>query len=156
MTGNFDAGGNGLKPTYVAANDFERARLNSLLDRLSDEDLVRRLENGLTIATALVHLAFWDQYARSALREWQTSGFSDSRTNFEAVNSAVLTLIDAIPDRAASEMVRAAADAADREAEAVPPELLEAIEANGKLRTLERAQHRRAHLDQIERVLSHP
>jgi hypothetical protein len=142
-----------LKPSYVAANDSERARLGALLARLSDEDLARRLPNGLTIATVFVHLAFWDEYARWALRGWRDSGFSDSRTNFEAVNSSVLTLAATVPDHAAVELARAAADAADCEAEAVSPELAEVIQANGKLRVLERAQHRRTHLDQIEGVL---
>lgn len=143
-----------MKRAYVAANESERARLNALLFRLSDEDLARLLPNGLTVAAVLVHLAFWDEYARSALREWRDSGFSDSNTNFEAVNSAVLTLVSAIPDRAAIELARAAADAVDGEVEAVSPVLAEVIQANGKLRTLERAQHRRTHLDQIENVLT--
>lgn len=142
-----------MKPTYVVANDSERARLGALLARLSDEDLARRLPNGLTIATVLVHLAFWDEYGLSTLRGWRDSGFVDSHTDFEAINSAVVALAAAIPDRAVVEMVRAAADAVDREAEAVSPELAEVIQSNGKLRTLERAQHRRIHLGQIEGVL---
>ncbi len=143
-----------MKPVYVVANDSERVRLNALLDGLSDEDLGRRISNGLTIATVLVHLAFWDEYACSALLGWRESGFSDSRTNFDAINSAVLALAAAIPAHAAIEMVRAAADAVDREAAAVSPELAATVEANGKVRMLERAQHRRSHLDQIEAVLS--
>jgi hypothetical protein len=144
----------GLKPEYAIANDNERARLDSILDRLTDEDLARRLPNGLTIATALVHLAFWDEYARAALQQWRTSGFSDSRTNYEAVNSAVLTLAADIPDRSAVEMLRRAADAVDREAGQVSPELAEIVQANGKHRVLERAMHRRTHLDQIESLLA--
>jgi hypothetical protein len=142
-----------LKPTYVSANDAQRDRLLALLARLTDEDLARRLPNGLTVSTVLVHLAFWDDYTCSALRQWQHSGFSDTRTNFEALNSAIITLAAAIPDRAAVEMVRAAADAVDREAETVSPELAAVVQANGKPRSLERAQHRREHLDQIEDLL---
>ncbi len=138
---------------YVAANDSERARLHGVLDRLSDADLARRLPNGLTVANVLVHLAFWDDYARAALADWRASGCADSSTNFEAVNVGVLALAGAIPDRAAVDLAREAADAVDREAAAVSPDLAEVIEDNGKLRTLERAQHRRAHLDQIESVL---
>ncbi|MDA3936118.1 MAG: DinB family protein [Actinomycetota bacterium] len=142
-----------MKPEYSASNDSERTRLESLLERLSEQDLARRLPNGITIAAVLVHLAFWDEYACSALRAWKTSGFSGSHTNFEAVNDGVLALVELIPDHAVIEMTREAAAAVDHEAETVDPELAGVIEGNGKLRTLERAQHRRTHVDQIERAL---
>ena len=143
-----------MKPAYVSANDVERDRLHTLLARLSDDDLARNLPNGLTVANVLVHLAFWDEYTLSCLRQWQDSGFWVSQTNFEALNSAVLVLAAAIPNRTAVDMLRDAADAVDLEAQSVPPELAEIIQSHGKVRSLERAQHRREHLDQIEGVLS--
>ncbi|MDO9100081.1 MAG: hypothetical protein Q7V53_04965 [Caldisericota bacterium] len=143
-----------MKPAYVSANNVEHDRLHALLARLSDEDLARNLPNGLTVANVLVHLAFWDEYTLSCLRQWQDSGFWVSQTNFEALNSAVLVLAAAIPNRTAVDMLRDAADAVDLEAQSVPPELAEIIQSHGKVRSLERAQHRRGHLDQIEGVLS--
>jgi hypothetical protein len=143
-----------VKPAYAALNDKERNRLEALLDQLTDDNLARRLPNGLTVAIVLAHLAFWDDYTCQVLREWQQSGFSESRTHFEAVNSAIATLAAAVPARVTVELARAAARAVDREAEAISPELAEKIEANGKLRTLERAQHRRTHVDQIAAALA--
>ena len=139
---------------YVSANDAERARLDALLSRLTDRDLALTLPNGLSVAATLVHLAFWDRYAQSALESYRDSGFVDSQTNFEAINSALLVLAAAIPVSQVIEMARAAAQAVDAEAEAVSPELARTIEDAGKRRTLERAQHRRVHVDQIEQRLS--
>lgn len=143
-----------MNASYVSANDLERVRLFGLLGRLTDEDLARRLPSGLAVAAVLIHLAFWDQYASSVLQEWKASGFSSSRTHFEALNSAILFLASSIPDRAAVDMARSAASDVDREAEGVSPELAQVIVENGKLRTLERAQHRRDHVDQIEELLA--
>jgi hypothetical protein len=142
-----------MTPPYVIANDSERARLNALLDRLSADDLGRCLSNGLTVKEVLVHLAFWDGYAHAALRRWQADGFADSNTDFESVNSSVRTLAGAIPDAAVVEVVRTSAEAVDAEAATVSPELAEVIDGAGKGRTLERALHRRTHVDQIEEVL---
>jgi hypothetical protein len=51
-------------------------------------------------------------------------------------------------------LVRDAAEAVDREVECATPELRSAIFAAGRERILKRFIHRRAHLDQIEPVLS--
>lgn len=145
-----------MEPSYVSVNAAQRGRLDALLDHVSDADLARRLPNGLSVGNVLVHLAFWDRYALSVLQEWEQSEFSESRTNFEAINAAVLMLASTIPDRTAAGMVREAAAAVDNEAAEVSPELAHTIIDNGKLRTLERGQHRREHLDQIERLLHAP
>jgi hypothetical protein len=142
-----------LKPSYVSVNEVQSKRLTALLARLTDEDLARRLPSGPSVANVLVHLAFWDVYACQVLREWKCSGFSGSRTHFEAVNSAVLTLAEQIPDRNTVAMVLSAAEAVDLEAASVSAELAGTIVDNGKLRTLERGQHRGEHLDQIEALL---
>lgn len=143
-----------MTPEYISANDTERRRLNDLLDGLTADDLTRKLPNGVSVAATLVHLAFWDEYALFALRGYQESGFFDSHTNFEALNAAVLELAAAVPDDKVLEMARRAAQAVDRQAAAVSPELAEIIQRHGKSRTLERAQHRRTHLDQIGKLLS--
>lgn len=139
--------------TYVAANNEQRVRLISLVDSLSDTDLERRLPSGIRIADVLVHLAFWDTYTCDVLRQWRDSGFTTSVTNFEALNAAILMLSATIPGPTAVAMVRAAAQSVDAEAEMVGPELAQLAIQNGKLRSLERAQHRREHIDQLLRVL---
>lgn len=143
-----------MLPWQPAINDVQRERLVALSARLTDDELRRRLPNGLSVANVLAHLAFWDKYACEVLREWKRSGFSGSHTHFEAVNSAVLSFATLIPARAALDMAVEAAAAVDSEAARVTRELAREIIDNGKLRTLERGQHRCEHLDQIEALLS--
>lgn len=144
----------GVKPDYVISNDIQRARLLEILDRMSDEDLGRRMPNGNSVADILIHLAFWDRYTLDVLTTWQRDGFSVTQTQFESINAAILMLAEAIPLRAAVELVRTSAEAVDREVETVPADLAATIVENGKLRSLERAQHRVSHLDQIEGLLA--
>jgi hypothetical protein len=143
----------GERASLIASNDAQRARLLDLLDRITSADLEQRLPNGNSVADILIHLAFWDHYTCEVLRMWQREGFSSSITHFEALNSAVLMLASAIPSAAAVGFVREAAESVDREAAGIPRDLAGTIIENRKLRSLERAQHRREHLDQIAGLL---
>jgi hypothetical protein len=143
-----------LKLEHISENYHERHRLNSIAASLKDADLHRRLNNGLTLEAVFVHMAFWDDYATALLKDWERSGFTPSRTNFEAVNAAVRNLALAVPDRLGVELAQSAAEAVDRQVEALSSDLAAEIEAAGYSRILRRAEHRREHLDQIEKVLA--
>jgi len=71
----------------------------------------------------------------------------------DAVNEAVRSLSVAIPPKARAALAQAAAEAIDHALEGIAPELEAAIEAAGRVRILRRSEHRREHLDQIERAL---
>jgi len=45
---------------YWRRNEWERLQLQSLVEKLSDEDLTRPMPSGWTPAAVLAHLAFWD------------------------------------------------------------------------------------------------
>jgi hypothetical protein len=143
-----------MDDTYTAENASERARLIRVTAGLSDEDLERPLPNGWSVATTLVHLAFWDQYFLALLKVWEQSGYNPVSADANAVNEGVRLLAGAIPARAAVQLVRSAAEAIDRRLEGIPPELKSAIEGSGRVWILKRAMHRRQHLDQIERALA--
>ena len=145
-----------MEPSYVEVNRVQYDRLVHVLARLTDADLARRLPNGLSVADVLVHLAFWDRYARDVLVMWQRDGFSGSRTHYEAVNAAVLMLASAVSPHDASRFALDSAESVDREAAQVPAALAKEIIDGDKLRTLERGQHRREHLDQLEGLLATP
>lgn len=138
---------------YLSANEEQRLRLKDLAARLSDDELGRELDNGLTVADVLVHLAFWDHYTAARLREWETGGFEPTATAFESVNEAVKALAARLPLRTAVDLVVSGAEAVDRQVELVPAALAGQIVAEGKERSLNRSLHRRMHLDQIEQVL---
>ena len=134
-------------------NRKELQRLLSLLDRVDEDQLNRQLANGWTVATALAHIAFWDRYVVAILAEWGRKGFSQPATQYDALNEAIESMSLAIPRAALLDWVRQSAAAANGAADAVPPELAEAIEAGGRGRFLDRYAHRRHHLDQIETLL---
>ncbi len=143
-----------MPPTYVQENAAERQRLLRVTAKLTEEDLARPLPGGWSVATKLVHLAFWDQYYLSLLRRWEQTGFTASPADVDAINEAVLVLSAAMPLRSVVPFVLDAAEAVDRKVEELTPELATAIDRSGHTRILYRAMHRREHLDEIESALS--
>jgi hypothetical protein len=138
---------------YVEENNRERARLQDLLDGLTEEKLQRTLPNGWTVAGALAHIAFWDAYAVATLKEWEKNGFSATSSPVHIVNEAVDNMSRIIPLAALPAWVRECAEASDLCAAQVSPELAAAMEAGGKTNFLCRFIHRRLHLDQIDALL---
>ena len=138
---------------YTIENASERDRLFRLTAGLTDAQLRRPMPIGWSVATKLVHLAFWDQYCLGLLRAWRRNSVSASTVDVDAVNGAVRALSQAIPMAAVGPLVRAAAEAIDREVAEIAPDLRASIEAIGRERVLHRAVHRREHLDQIEQAL---
>src|SRR5262245_10877460 len=141
---------------YIQENAKERDRLLRLTVGLKERDLARPVGKDWTVATKLLHMAFWDRYCLELLKRWKNAMPSISTLDVDAVNESVKVLSAAIPHRAAGEIVRAAADAVDGEVEGATQELRSAIIEAGRERILKRFIHRRAHLDQIENALSLP
>jgi len=141
---------------YVALNNAQRARLEALVGRLSEADLTRPMPGGWTVASVLAHLAFWDQRAFILLDRWQREGTPpprDDEANVDWINDAAKPMFLALPPRRAAEIVVAIAEAADRKAESLPDDLVRRNAAAGTPVSLVRANHRREHLDEIERAL---
>ncbi|PYM25228.1 MAG: hypothetical protein DMD78_06915 [Candidatus Rokuibacteriota bacterium] len=142
--------------SYVARNNAERARLEALVARLTDADLKRPLAAGWTVAGVLAHLAFWDQRAFILLDRWQREGVTpppDDEANIDWINDAAKPMFLALPPRRAAELAVAIAEATDRKVESLSDELVNRNAAAGTPVTLTRANHRREHLDEIERGL---
>jgi len=140
---------------YITENAAERERLLALVARMSDDDLRRSLADGWTIAATLAHVAFWDQRGLALLERWERNGVGPSPlpADVDAVNDATRALCLAIPPRAAAELAVVTAEAIDRKLERLTPEMLAQMEAAGNPLRLNRAPHRREHLDEIERLL---
>jgi len=143
--------------SHQAKNDSERARLEALVGRLTDADLKRAMPDGWTVASVLAHLAFWDQRAYLLLDRWQRDGVApppDEEANVDWINDAAKPMFLALPPRRAAELAVAIAEATDRKVASLSEEL---VRRNAALATpvmLERANHRRGHLDDIERALA--
>lgn len=145
--------------SYIAHNNAERERLRALVDRLSDEVLSRRLSAGWTIAGVLAHLAFWDQRVLVLIERWERGGPGSAprRINpddVDWINDAAKALCLELPPRAAAQLAIATAEAVDQKLEALSSDLIAANVAAGNPINLLRAEHRREHLNEIERALT--
>jgi hypothetical protein len=138
---------------HVAQNREQLERLRQLVARLSDDELGRALLDGWTIADALAHLAFYDRRAQILLERFAREGVSASPYDYETINAALLPLTRRIPPREIVAEVVAAAEAADQAAAATPSTLIGEIRRLNQVK-LERAEHRRSHLDDIEALLA--
>jgi len=143
--------------SYVIENNDQRARLRALVDRLSDGDLARPLAAGWTVGAVLAHLAFWDQRTLVLIERWEKDGprttpRSIDDKDVDWINDSAKALCLALPPRAAARLALATAEAVDRRVEALSDELIAANAAAGKPINLLRAEHRREHLDEIERA----
>ncbi|HTY77523.1 MAG TPA: maleylpyruvate isomerase N-terminal domain-containing protein [Candidatus Bathyarchaeia archaeon] len=144
--------------TYVAKNQAELERLRRLVDRLSDQELAKPMPAGWTVAGVLAHLAFWDYRVVVLLDEWGAEGrgtpppaIEESSTGW--INDAGKPLCLALPPRVAARMAVEAAVAADQRVAALSDSLLAANRSAGAPISVMRAEHRREHLDEIERAL---
>jgi hypothetical protein len=140
---------------YVTENDHERARLRTVVERLSDGELARPLDAGWTVGAVLAHLAFWDQRALILLERLEKEGpgafpRAMDEKDVDWINDSAKALCLALPPRAAARLAVEVAEAVDRRVEALPDELAAAnVKAGGPINLL-RAEHRRVHLDEIE------
>jgi hypothetical protein len=139
---------------FVHENARERHRLQKLIGRLTEEELILPLGTDWTIAVALAHLAFWDQRALTLIRKWKTSGVEPAPYDIEVTNDSLLPQWRAIPPRTAAQLALTSARAIDQELAEAPPELIAAIDSLGEKYRLYRSEHRKMHLDQIEELLS--
>lgn len=144
--------------SYVAQNDAQRERLRALVERLPDPDLARPLAAGWTLAGSLAHLALWDRRIVILVDQWTRAGASavPAALDHDAVhwvNDAAKPLCLALPPRAAARLAVEAAEAADRSVAGLAEAFLAANAAAGSPVNLLRAQHRKEHLDEIERAL---
>jgi hypothetical protein len=142
-----------LDQSYLAENATEYAHLRSLVTRLTDEQLARPLEAGWTVSAVLAHLAFWDQRALVLLDKWGKEGIGPSPMDTDVVNEAMRLLCLAIPPRAAAELAVDCARQIDQAIERLSPERAADIENTATTARLNRAQHRRTHLGEIEKAL---
>ncbi len=143
--------------SYVADNAAQRERLRALVDRLADEDLRRPVSAGWTVAAGLAHLAFWDRRILVLLDRWDREGVPPrplDRDDVDWINDAAKALCLALPARAAARLALETAEAVDRRVESLAEPRLAANDAAGRPVNLLRAEHRREHLDEIERALA--
>jgi 7-keto-8-aminopelargonate synthetase-like enzyme len=137
----------------IKDNARENDHLRKLAERLSDDDLRIPMEAGWTVSAVLAHLAFWDQRAITLIEKWKQAGVSESAIDVDVVNEVTRRLCLAIQPRKAAELAITIADEIDQLIMDLNPEMVEAILTKGTTVKLNRADHRRTHLGEIEKVL---
>jgi hypothetical protein len=144
--------------SYVAENRAQLERLRALVDKLSDRELAGPMDAGWTVAGVLAHLAFWDQRIVTLVDRWADGRGTPPPAYDEAavdwINDAGKPLCLALPPRVAARMAIAAAIAADHRVAGLSEAQLAANAAAGRPISVLRAEHRRGHLDEIERTLA--
>jgi hypothetical protein len=138
---------------YTRENKTERERLKVFISALSDQDLTRPMAAGWTVSAVLAHLAFWDYRALTLIDIWQKEGVGLSPIDTDLVNEVTRIFCLAIPPHAAAEMALANSAAVDRAIDQLDPEMIAEIETNGKTVHLNRAAHRRLHIEDINQAL---
>jgi len=142
---------------YKEANDAERERLKRFVSACSDADLQLPVAAGWTVGAVLAHVAFWDQRSALLLDRWVQEGVTpppDDEANMDWINDSAKPLFLRVPPREAAEFAILSAAAADDAVERLPPHLVERNTAIGAPVNLRRADHRRGHLDELERALA--
>ena len=142
-----------LDQSYTLENAAEREHLRSLANRLTDEELARPLDAGWTVSAVLAHLAFWDHRALVLIEKWGKEGIGPSPMDTDIVSEATRLLCLAIPPRAAAELAISCAQNIDQALERISPAMAADMERIGETVRLNRADHRRNHLGQIEKAL---
>jgi uncharacterized damage-inducible protein DinB len=142
--------------SYIAENEAELRRLRDLLDRLSDDQLARPMEAGWTVAAVLAHMAFWDYRIVAQLDRWGADGRGSVPTYEEVaadwINDATKPIFLAMPPRIAARTALDAAEAADRAVAGMTDDLLAKNDEIGTIINPVRAEHRREHVDELERA----
>jgi hypothetical protein len=134
-------------------NAASLARLRSLTDRLSDEELSRPLANGWTAAAEIAHLAFFDRRASILIDRWARGDGSPSAIDVDVINDAFRPQWLLLPPRAAVSDALAVGEEINAKIAALSDELEATIRQGQDIR-LDRSRHRTDHLDELERIFS--
>ena len=135
-------------------NRAARERLEAVIARVANRDVT--LSDGWTVAGLLAHLAFWDRLAAARLekhlREGQPPIFATDDVT-DLTNAAGMRQWQETPVGVAGTQAREAAAEIDRLIETLPADKLDGLKALGRSFLIDRSNHRKEHLDQIERGL---
>jgi len=143
-----------LPPNYTTENAESAERLADLIAQLSDSDLLRPLEAGWTVAAVLAHLVFWDIRIVTLLEKWQREGaIGPSEIDADLINEVTRHLFVQLPPRAVANLAISWAGKANQAIAALDARTAAEIVAKAPNVRLDRAHHRRAHIEEIVAAL---
>jgi len=143
-----------MEQTWISENKKITARLREFTANLTEKELKTVVnKEGWTVAVALAHVAFWDSWRTQLLKQWKKEGVKASPMASDLINDAAIPLFLAIPIGKIPALVVSIAEKLDKEIEELPPELVSEIVNCGEAGGLNRVNHRKLHLDDIENLL---
>lgn len=141
---------------YIEENSRERERLGTLVERLSEDDLLLPVNGYWTVAAVFGHIAFWDARVLSLADKMERGEpFSASDAEPEDVNwinDASRPLIHAVPPLELAQLSLRIAEDTDARVANLPVDRLWPSDPDSPLYAL-RASHRGEHLDDVEAAL---
>jgi hypothetical protein len=140
-------------PEIIQENRRGYEALRAGVAGLSAADLRVRMEAGWTVSAVLAHLAFWDLRAITLIHRWSEGGVGDSAIDTDVINETTRRLCLTIEPEAAAALALTVAQEIDQLIESLSPEMVTAMQERGKTVRLNRAEHRRTHLAEIEKAV---
>jgi uncharacterized damage-inducible protein DinB len=138
--------------SFVELNRASTSRMRALTERLSDAELRQPVGKQWTVASTLVHIAFWDLRLLHVLDATERNNKLTAQEIDISVNDIALPLWKAVQPREAARIAVETAEALDKRLANYPPALLEEIHGRTE-RWVVRALHRNAHLDAVDAAL---
>jgi len=137
--------------SYLEKNRAELERLQDLVSKLTEGELLTRLPDGWTVAATLAHCAFWDRFALLRLQKWEREGIKLVPLEIDSLNEASKPEWLVIPPLVAARHALEAAEAIDAKIATLSSELLQSyISRRANSWMYESWQHRKEHLDEIQ------
>jgi hypothetical protein len=142
--------------SYIEQNTRERERMRALVERLSDDELNRQVNEYWTVAGVLGHIAFWDgrvlALADKLERGVPFSPSDNEPEDVDWINDASRPLIHAVDPRELARLALAVAHETDQRVASLPPERMYPADPDSPINAF-RSDHRGEHLDDIEAAL---
>jgi DinB superfamily len=146
-----------IDPQVVEQNKRELERMRAIVERCSDKDLERQVNEHWTVAGVLGHIAFWDVraivFAQRLERGQEFTAADAEPEDVDWINDSTRPLIHAIAPREAARIALQLAQEADQRVAPLDPQKLWPADRNSPLNP-HRAGHRGEHLDEIEAALA--
>jgi hypothetical protein len=149
-----------IPEAFAESSRTQRERMRALVARLDARQLAVRLPNGWTVAGTLAHIAFWDRHPLLEMQRWAVGDMVGGETydphmydRGDLFNDAVQPLLELIPSERAAAAAVQAAEEIDAFLLELSDEVVAAALARPDAPNLNRGDHRKHHLDIIEKAL---
>ena len=143
-----------MSNAFTSENRAWREKLSALCQRISDADIGRAAGGpGWTVGGLLGHLAFWDERALVLLDKWKHTEMGPSPNDIDVLNDSLRPFLNALSPAVTRRLAVEKALAIDTAIDSLEADYLARVESLGKPVRLDRAAHRKHHMEQIEKAL---